>query len=180
MRSLPVNAQGYPVPYFARDPERLSRVDPGKRWWAVARRRCWSCGKRLVSSATFVLGPAQALSRETTEPPAHRACAGFTIRTCPFLTNPRYQRSGASAHAQAAQNPGCFALWTTREYRFDDDADEPHLRLMVGDPLDVAWFCQGRRATRAEVLQAFKIDRPLGLKLDARTLEWLPRSGAKP
>jgi hypothetical protein len=165
-----VNSQGYPVPWFAAHPERLTEVDRAKKPRAIAERLCWICGKPLHRALCFVLGPAQAAMRTAQEPPSHRGCAQFAVTTCPFMLSPDYHRSDTDRAAHALHNPGCFAVWQADAYEVAADG-----RLAVGAPQAVAWFRAGRPAMREEVLRA--LDGYLA-RLDpadvGALLPWLP------
>jgi hypothetical protein len=154
MRALVTNRFGYPVPWFARDLDRLSSIDVAKRRRALYEGLCWICGAPRGSRFTFVFGPAQVATRRTTEPPSHPACAAFAVAACPFLIAPQYRRQAEFrddvADTHARHNPGCFALWRTRSYRRDGDY------LVVGAPVKVDWFGHGQRADRAAIVAAFE------------------------
>jgi hypothetical protein len=159
MRNLPINARGYPIPFFAKRHDKLSVIHEWKRLIAVIDRRCWVCGEKLGRMASFVLGPSEVFTRTTNEPPMHHSCARWAVRGCPFLSNPRRRRtdqdeasdSGVEEHGQ--HNPGCWAVWTTAEYR--GDCVRGHFELIVEDPVEVLWFHRSRLATRDEVERAF-------------------------
>jgi hypothetical protein len=174
LRHLPVNSRGWPVPFFALDPENLARIDNAKLRRAVVERRCWICGHKLRRQVWFVLGPAQVATRRYREPPVHAGCARFAVTVCPFLTHPDYRRQTATdvQLPHAVVNPGCFALWRTDLWLLAE-----HGQLAVGDPTaPVRWVSCGGPASHAQVLAAFDPYRPL---LDAADFEaamrWLPR-----
>jgi hypothetical protein len=165
LRKLPVDARGYPVPWFVdwidgpdgqRVPE-FRAMDPQKWRRAVTERRCWVCGDPLGRWLTFPIGPMCAISRTTAEPPSHLECASWSVRNCPFLSRPRMvRREGGMEDAEKAagmmimRNPGVICLWTTRGYEvFNDGHGKP--LITIGDPESVSWWREGRAATRAEV-----------------------------
>src|SRR5262245_10451969 len=161
MRSLPVDARGYPVPWFVAwvDGVPDHRVtDPAKFVDAIKHRRCWVCGEALGRWLAFPIGPMCAITRTTSEPPAHRECAEWSIRNCPFLSQPRAVRrdDGLPADHEAPggialmRNPGVTCLWVTRAYEvFNDGRGKP--LITVGQPESVTWWREGRAATRLEV-----------------------------
>lgn len=152
MLNLPRDPRDVPIPWFAgRDADGHLRVTilDGAKWLdAVKNRRCWICGAPLGRYYTFVLGPVQAITRTVTEPPSHRGCAEYAVRVCPFLSNPARGRfDGVASPNGALVNPGVFALWQTLSF----ELGEPRGKLVVGDPVRVAWRTRGRQATDAEV-----------------------------
>jgi hypothetical protein len=180
MRLLTVNHQGYPVPWFAYSPEKLTVIDKHKKRRAIEERRCWICGGALSRRLSFVLGPAQTITRTTTEPPSHRACAEFAVIACPFLRNPQRRRSSEpdDPAVHALHNPGCFAVWTTDSYETDSYELDAACRVIVGEPMAVAWFHRGKPASRRQVLQAIGIYRLQFREEDAMRVDalmrWLP------
>ena len=152
MLDLPRDPRGVPIPWFAgRDADgrlRVTILDRLKWRDAVRERRCWLCGAPLGRCCTFVLGPIQAVTRTVTEPPSHLGCAEYAVRVCPFLANPERGRFDGVANPNGAPaNPGMFALWQTLSF----ELGEPRGKLIVGDPVRVAWRTRGRAATAAEI-----------------------------
>jgi hypothetical protein len=164
LRHLPLDARGYPVPWFVdwidgpdgRVPE-FRAMDPEKFRRAVTERRCWVCGEPLGRWLTFPIGPMCAITRTTAEPPSHLECASWSVRNCPFLSQPRMvRREGGMEGAEKAagmmimRNPGVICIWTTRGYELFNDGQGKPL-ITIGNPESVAWWREGRAATRAEV-----------------------------
>jgi hypothetical protein len=161
--ALPVH-RGYPVPWFVAypngpdaDPE--FRVADGQKWKrAVQEKRCWVCGGELGAWLVFVLGPMCCISRTTSEPACHRACAEWSVLNCPFLVRPHMARRGGDLPEGTEDAPGCplhrnpgvTLLWRTRSFTLFR-ADDRRFLIRVGDPVEVACFAEGRRATRQEV-----------------------------
>lgn len=58
------------------------------------------------------------------------------------------------------RNPGCVLVWTTRRYRTFSDGRGGAL-FDVGEPTRVAWYREGRTATRAEVLESIESGLPI-------------------
>ncbi len=170
LTALPVRIQalpifrGYPVPWFVAYPngpegEPEFRTADGKKWIAAVQQKlCWVCGQQLGSWLAFVLGPMCGITRTTSEPACHRECAEWSIHNCPFLVRPHMVRRednlpegvidapGCPLH----RNPGVTALWITRTFTLFRAQDRRAL-IRVGDPVEVGWFAEGRRATRSEV-----------------------------
>jgi hypothetical protein len=168
MKHLPLNYQGFPVPWFVAwfrdgkpcwpgvgEPD-FRAVDPAKITIAVRRRRCWICGGFMGKHMSFVIGPMCAVTRSSSEPPSHHECAVFAAKACPFLIKPNMRRNEKDLpeHREMPgfaikRNPGVACVWTTQGYtRFPATGG---LLFRVGDPERVEWFAQGRPATRDEV-----------------------------
>jgi hypothetical protein len=166
MRNLRIDERGYPVPWF------VAWVDDGQggerpeframdaRKWrqAVKLKLCWVCGQQLGRWLAFPIGPMCAVNRVTAEPPSHRECAEWSIRNCPFLSQPQMVRrdeqlpEGYSDPAGFGikRNPGVTCLWITRGYElFDDGRGKP--LITIGEPSTVTWWKEKRAATRADV-----------------------------
>jgi len=201
---LPLDARGYPVPWFVdwitdaagvRVPE-FRALDPQKWRAAVRLRLCWVCGQSLGHYLAFPIGPMCAINRVTSEPPAHRDCAEWSIRNCPFLSNPRMVRRTDGLPDDAAaiggiaiqRNPGVICLWITRSFEVVSDARGGRL-IVVGEPIEVTWWREGRAATRADVdaavdggmpilLETARTEGPFAVealgKMAARAARWYP------
>jgi hypothetical protein len=163
---LPVDARGYPVPWFVAwvpgpegvDVPEFRAADARKFVQAVRTKLCWVCGEGLGRWIAFPIGPMCAITRTTAEPPCHVECAEWSIRHCPFLSQPRQVRRDDNLPSEIEQpggfaitrNPGVTCLWITRGYElFDDGRGKP--LITVGQAERVSWWCEGRAATRAEV-----------------------------
>ena len=175
---LPVH-RGYPVPWFVEwittdangEPEQQRigvgepdfRIMSRERFYIALRSSlCWVCGDRLGAHKAFTIGPMCAVNRTSAEPPSHRECAEWSARNCPFLTRPHMRRREAGLPAgidpndpnvpgiMLKRNPGVTLVWITRKPRTKRDPNGGIL-FDIGDPEDVSWWCQGRRATRDEV-----------------------------
>jgi hypothetical protein len=167
LRKLPVDARGYPVPWFVAwvdgpdGPETVPEfraMDGRKFRRAVKERLCWVCGEPLGRWLAFPIGPMCSITRTIAEPPSHLECAEWSIRNCPFLSQPKMVRREDHLPAEVEdaaglfikRNPGVLCLWITRGYEtFDDGAGKT--LITIGEPDRVAWWCEGRAATRAEV-----------------------------
>jgi len=133
-------------------------MDPRKFRRAVQERLCWVCGEPLGRWLAFPIGPMCTITRTISEPPSHLECAEWSARNCPFLANPRAERrtEGLPADHEHApglpilRNPGVVCVWVTRSYETFPDANKRTL-ITVGAPANTIWYCEGRKATRAEV-----------------------------
>lgn len=169
MQALPVDGRGYPIPWFVAtlpDGTRDFRVSDGdKMILAIQGKRCWVCGERLGRFLTFCLGPMCAVNRTIGEPPSHAECALFSATACPFLTLPKAKRREANLPAGQfsatgiRRNPGVVLLWTCLEYKPFRAGDE--ILFRVGDPVRLEWFCEGRQATREEVMESIESGLPI-------------------
>src|ERR1700757_2055277 len=93
IQSLPVDARGFPVPWFVEwfhadgtpfeYPEMSIRagdypdfrvVDSRKFGIAHREKRCWVCGGPRGKYVAFVIGPMCAINRVSSELPSHRDC----------------------------------------------------------------------------------------------------------
>lgn len=171
MRSLPVNAAGYPVPWFVAwvngQPE-FRCIAPGRIEAALKRKLCWLCGKSMGAESAFVIGPMCALNRTNAEPPSHRACAIYAAMACPFLTRPAAERREGGMPTDTTEpagfaikrNPGACAVWITERFTLFED-HLGGLLINIGEPKQVLWFCEGREATRAEVQRSIETGLPI-------------------
>jgi len=166
LRKLRVDARGYPVPWFVAwvpgpdgvDVPEFRAMDGVKFRAAVKLKLCWVCGEPLGRWLAFPIGPMCAITRTISEPPSHQECAEWSVRNCPFLSQPRMVRREDNLPADAEEaaghgikrNPGVVAIWTTRSYELFKDANGKPL-ITVGEPDTVTWWCEGRAATREEV-----------------------------
>ena len=182
MKKLPVDKRGYPVPWFVDwvngEPE-FRAMDRRKLLTAIQELRCWVCGEKLWPEKIFVVGPMCAVNRISSEPPSHRECAQFSARACPFLSKPQMirredaiadaLRKGAAGIA-VERNPGVTLLWFTKTYTVKKVDAIPGVAnagilFSMGRPFRAEWYCRGRAATRAEVMDS--IDSGLPLLYDA-------------
>jgi hypothetical protein len=173
MRALPLDHRGYPIPWFVAwvGPDGKSRPrGEGEPYFTAAAQRafetairtrvCWVCGDRLGVHLTFVIGPMCAVNRVTAEPPCHLDCAEFAALACPFLTRPKMRRALKEINAPGfaiERNPGVCLLWTTRAARtWRPGVGGEGVLFDLGEPERLAWYAQGRAATRAEILESFE------------------------
>src|SRR5690348_7959044 len=96
IRKLPISDEGYPVPAFVEwiDCKPDFRVINGQHFRrCVEFKRCWLCGEPLGKFMTFVIGPMCGINRVSSEPPCHHDCALYSVKACPFLSQPRMRRN---------------------------------------------------------------------------------------
>jgi hypothetical protein len=180
MRNRPVSAKGFPVPWFVEHKDetgewdfRVTRIE--RYIEAHNKQLCWVCGQPLGRFRTFVIGPMCAVNRVTSEPPSHRECAEWSVQVCPFLTAPRMRRNSADMPEGAGEgtpgimldrNPGVSMLWHTERGCYHPfKVQNGFLFRLDDDPVDSAWFREGRPAIRAEVLESVHSGLPVLLKM---------------
>jgi hypothetical protein len=160
IKALPVSPKGFPVPWFvawANGVPDFRVIDTPKIAKAVKQRLCFTCGQPLGVNLAVTIGPMCAINRTISEPPSHRDCAVFSATACPFLSNPKTKRNTRdlpddiqdAAGFGIKRNPGAIAVWITRDVRLFKVDNGVLFRF--GDPSEVLWFAEGRKATRAEV-----------------------------
>jgi hypothetical protein len=184
MKKLPVDARGFPVPWFVQwfhaDGKAFERVDlpiragdypdfrvmdSRKMGLAVRGSRCWVCGEPLGKYMAFVIGPMCAVNRTSGEPPSHRDCALFSARGCPFLSKPLVERRAGNLPgeitlhpAMIVRNPGVTMVWVTTGYKARQTGDG--VLFEMGEPSEVLFFAQSRPATRAEIMHSIDTGMP--------------------
>jgi hypothetical protein len=179
MINLPRDLRGFPIPWFihidAAGVPDFRVIGKDKLVDAVRKRLCWCCGQSLGKHMAFVIGPMCAVNRVISEPPSHRDCAIFAAKACPFLANPRMRRlpmddlpegSRGAAGVPLDRNPGATCVWVTQSYRIWNVGNGILFRL--GVPEQTLWFCQGRLATRAEVVHSINAGLPTLLEMAQR------------
>lgn len=160
--ALPVSPKGYPTPWFVEtmpDGTRDFRImSAGRRVLAVRKKLCWVCGEPVGRHMTFVAGPMCGINRTTAEPPCHMGCAVWSAMACPFMVLPaaKYRLANLPEDARTNEgaltgNPGVAMLWTCQDYTTFRTPGGDWL-ITMGEPDHVHWFCEGRRATRDEVV----------------------------
>jgi hypothetical protein len=166
----PVNERGFPVPWFVSLIDGkwdFVNLDPNKIIEAHHRQICFLCGGPLGRYKAFTIGPMCSINRISSEPPAHRECAEYAVRVCPFLARPAAKRN-EKAHLGTANeipgfaiehNPGAALIWITRSYK--PIRVDHGVLFQIGEPVEVAWYAEGRKATRAEIDAAIAKGLPL-------------------
>jgi hypothetical protein len=170
LKRRPVSERGFPVPWFVsfiNGKWDFVNLDPRKIVEAYNRKLCFLCGEPLGQYKAFVIGPMCSINRVSAEPPAHRECAEYAVRACPFLARPAAKRNEKAALGvpelvpgiMIQHNPGATLIWITKSFKLLPV--EGGCLFQIGDPLEVAWYAEGRKATRAEVDAAIAKGLPL-------------------
>jgi hypothetical protein len=173
---LPRDPRGFPIPWFVHVDEHGTAdfrvIHPHRMAQAYNRKRCWVCGEPLGKRMAFCIGPMCAITRTMPEPGAcHRTCAEWSAKACPFLSKPRMRRNEKdlpvdgtkAAGIPLDRNPGVACVWISDSY--SPFRTHNGVLFKVGDPTEVLWFCEGRAATREEVLHSIKTGLPILAKL---------------
>lgn len=162
MRSRPVDHRGFPVPWFVTDktPEGhwdFVNIRQERMIEALRSEKCWVSGQRLGKYRAFCIGPMCAINRTAGDPPVTREIAQWSVKVCPFMSRPRARRAGhiedqvtENAGLDGVgilRNPGVTGIWITQNSEYQRGRG-----FYLGDPDNVTWWCEGRPATRAEVL----------------------------
>lgn len=176
--ALPRDERGYPVPWFVAwvngKPE-FRAADARKMPQAVRGKLCWVCGQKIErSNHVFVIGPMCAVNKTTAEPPCHAECAIFSAKACPFLSMPKAVRREANmpegtceaSGMSIKRNPGVTCLWYCRSYGLFGDGRGSVL-FRIPNPSQVRWFREGRKATRAEIMESISTGLPILEKMAA-------------
>jgi hypothetical protein len=178
MRSLPVDPKrGHPVPYFVAWFKDKEECEPGtgepdyrviathQRDQCHQRQQCWLCGQKLGRYHAYVIGPMCAVNRTTSEPASHLDCAQYAVKVCPFLSNPAtrmmpeakklelHHQLVAPAGVMLERNPGVSAIWVSAGQAKTFAAPGGYLFELI-EPNSVSWWCKGRPATRAEIVNS--------------------------
>lgn len=184
IKRLPVDTRGYPIPWFVDKAAPYINGNPDFRVMdgkhlkiAIREKRCWICGALLRHGVpVFVAGPMCGINRTSAEPPNHASCAEWAAKACPFLAVPKRIRDERGLPANATQagvgikrNPGVVMLWASKTYSTWKPSNGGIL-FDLGEPIPygVEWVCEGREATRAEVMVSVESGLPLLLKEAAK------------
>jgi len=191
LQSLPLDARGYPVPWFVAWTEEGQpefRAMDGAKWRkAIRERRCWVCGQPLGVHLAFVIGPMCGVNRTTSEPPCHLECAIWSAKNCPFLSRPHMVRrpggavDGLEEHSPGfpiLRNPGVTLVWITRSFTLRDDGKGKAL-ITVGEPERTLWFTEHRTASREEVIAAVAAGLPALLDVARQEDQMFPSHHAE-
>jgi hypothetical protein len=178
--ALPVSERGYPVPFFVAwldgKPE-FRAADPEKKKRCIKESLCWVCGQRLGKFKCFVIGPMCVVNRNTAEPPCHLDCAEWSLQACPFLVNPNMSRREnnlpenirEAAGVAIKRNPGVVANYMCGKYKLN--FVENGVLFALGEPFTITWWCEGRNATRVEVIEAMDSGIPILIEACKGNLE---------
>ena len=159
MSRRPINERGFPVPWFVANLDGkydFRVVGPGKILQAYYRNLCWLCGEPLDKFLAFTIGPMCAINRVSSEPPAHRDCAEYACKACPFLAHPNAKRNAKDLPDEVivpggipiAHNPGAVLVWVTKSYK-PMSAGQGKILFEIGPPVKTLWYAEGQRADRA-------------------------------
>lgn len=175
MARLSRDRRGYPVPWFVDKAAPFINGNPDFRIMdgahlktAIREKRCWVCGGKLMGPiATFVAGPMCGINRTSAEPPCHLDCARWSAMACPFLAHPKRIRDerGLPEHVTQAgvgikRNPGVAMLWSGDGYEVWRPGGGGVL-FQLPNPTSVEWLCEGRTASRGEVMESVETGLPL-------------------
>lgn len=203
MQGLPVDHRGFPVPWFVAWVDGkpvFPAMDSDKLRQAIQFGKCWVCGQPLGRFKYWVIGPMCVINRVSSEPPSHQECALFSVKNCPFLSNPRMGRvprdkygGKAAAGIMLDRNPGATAMIETQgpiSYHSDGRGG---VLFEVKPIASVSWWACGRPATAEEVRHSIatglpalreiaQAEGPQSLKVLGRRIEeaaeWLPKDAA--
>ena len=183
LRSLPVQ-NGYPVPWFAAKVDGVFDfrvVDDGKFAIAIKKQLCWICGQKLGAYLAFAIGPMCVINRTTSEPPAHRECAEWAAKACPFLIQRQDVRRESHLPEGVKDAPGfhsprqpcAVCIYITKSFQPFKVPTEIRgaghgMLIDLGEPVEVLWMRQGRAATRVEVMESIDSGYPALLELAER------------
>lgn len=170
---LPRDKRGYPIPRFIDrsadiDGEPDFRVMNGKYLAeCIKKQKCWICGDVLGRYKTFAIGPMCVVNRVTSEPPSHLDCCLYSVKVCPFLSNPEMRRIDHNLPDDAwvsgiaiERNPGVTCLWTTFYYSTFKPANGGIL-FQIGEPQSISWWTRGREAMPLEIHHSIESGFPL-------------------
>jgi hypothetical protein len=183
IRRLPKDSRGYPIPWFVAELADGTRdfrvIDPRKIALAHRNRLCFVCGRPLQRYGAFVIGPMCAVNRISAEPPSHPLCALFSVKACPFLSQPRRIRDDRELPAGwelaagdgVLRNPGVTLIWWS--LRWTPFRAPGGVLFNIGEPYRMTWWREGREATRAEIDESIRTGLPA---LEERAVEEGPRA----
>jgi hypothetical protein len=175
MRNRPVAKNGFPVPWFVEHKDETGEWDfrvtrPERYIEAHNKQLCWVCGQPLGRFRTFCIGPMCAVNRVTSEPPTHRECAEWSVRVCPFLSQPRMRRNHSDLPEGAGEgtpgimidrNPGVTMLWHSERGAYRPmKVRNGFLFSLQDDPLEAEWYRAGQPAKRGEVMESVESGLP--------------------
>jgi hypothetical protein len=160
---LPTDKRGIPVPWFVAYPNGepdFRVIESGRIQEAYRDQKCWICGEKLGRFLAYTIGPMCAITRTSSEAASHRECSLYAVRVCPFLTRPHMKRNEREkpegcqepAGIHLDRNPGVVAVWIT--FDFAVMRVDRGILFPIGEPLEVLLYCEGRQATRAEILES--------------------------
>lgn len=111
---LPVDQRGYPIPFFVAYTEPgkpdFRLLDAKKQFLCLNQNLCGICGKKIEGvnkkkAAAFVIGgPLTAMNKVCSDPPMHRQCAEYSLKTCPHLFYKDASRRESNMNDAAQEN----------------------------------------------------------------------------
>jgi len=122
VRRLQRDHRGYPVPFMVvQSPINLAVIDPLRHREGAQRKLCGVCGERLGNKKWFVGGNITVTNRLFLTLPMHEECARYSLRVCPFLSNPamKYRNEAVAGSANpnvSPTRPHAFYLLRTNGY----------------------------------------------------------------
>lgn len=170
--ALPVDERGYPIPFFV-------AVIEGKPDFRVAstiayaecinNNLCWVCGQKLGRHKAFLVGPMCGINRTSSEPPSHLDCAEWSVKGCPFLSKPNMVRNEHDLPVEKKpfggvsidRNPGVMLIWVTNSFKVYRPKQTHGTLINIGDPTALSFWREGRKATRAEIMESIDSGYPL-------------------
>ncbi len=176
MKHLALDSRGYPVPSFVAIIDGVPdfRIANGQFMaQAIKQKLCWVCGAPLEAKQNvFVIGPMCSVTKTISEPPSHQECAEFSVKACPFLSMPKAKRRESNLPEESVdpagiairRNPGVACLWHCNGYELFDDGSGGAL-FRLPNPSRVTWWCEGRKATRDEILESINSGLPILAKM---------------
>lgn len=178
IQRLPKDEKGRYCPWFVAwidgKPD-FRVVEAGKAVSAIKENRCWICGEVLGRFKAFVIGPMCAVNHISSEPPSHKDCAIYAAKACPFLATPKMHRRERDlpegvidpAGISLRRNPGVVLIWITTGFKVlglmgdGNGGARPGMLFQIGDAVDTLWYCEGREATKEEVVESIESGIPL-------------------
>lgn len=165
MASLAVDHRGYPVPYFVKiingEPD-FRVLDLDRLYRCANLDLCQICGTKHDKIVWFVAGPTFVMNQSSAEPPMHRECAEYALKTCPFMLYPKAERAKKALPEDAGFNyslgnvvlkkPPVFAMCGTEHYSTSCN-EERGLYFQAGDFVEVDWWAAGLKVGRGQALE---------------------------
>jgi hypothetical protein len=96
-----------------------------------------------------VIDPAGARKKAWDEPPNHPDCASFSVKTCPFIANPRMTRNRNNVPPtikinEIPSHPPIYGIWTTTNSLVEPCDGGIRTRYLLGPPEQLTWFKEGK------------------------------------
>lgn len=173
LASRPRDARGYPIPFIvfndAAGKPHFTINDQAKVAEVIRKKLCALCGTPLRDNIWFIGGPGAAFHEfgAYLDPPAHKDCACYALRVCPFLAT-RYSKliedkllrpdhvphDAVLVTEESAKpdQPAFFVLAKAPRYELIDRSDEalPPLFVPKRPWMDVQFWREGKPISPAE------------------------------